>query len=222
VTAQLVRMANFRGGLFLLATPLLISQLALRPLFPAYQDWADIATYLFVFAMGAILFSNRGFEGAIRRDIGLILGTGVLSTLGTGVMLASIQYNFLALPRQVPVEQLAFACFWSFNVWAWNLAVLYVGIRWLNAPNRVLDYAKESVLPFYVIHHPVVITLASFIVTWPLAVAPKFLVLALLSYAITLGIYETCVRRWAFMRALFGLGPAPRRMVETKQAMSPA
>jgi acyltransferase-like protein len=221
-TTWLVRVADLRCGLLVLAAPLVLSQLVLRPLFPAYQDWADVATYVFVFAMGAILFSNRGFETAIRRDIRWVLGAGIVSTLGAGIMLASLRFNLLALPHQVIPEQGLFALFWAYEIWAWNLAVLYVGLRWLNRPSRVLNYAKESVLPFYVIHHPVVLTLASFVVTWQLGVGPKFILLVLLAFAITIAIYEVGVRRLRFMRQLFGLRPQATRPRTSEPAVSHA
>jgi len=45
LTSWLVSVADRRGGLFLLAIPLCGSQLLLRPFFPGYLDWADVATY---------------------------------------------------------------------------------------------------------------------------------------------------------------------------------
>jgi glucans biosynthesis protein C len=205
--ADLIRLANFRGGLFLMALPLFAAQLVLRPAFPAYQDWADIATYVFVFGAGAIFFSDRGFEAAIVRDIRSIVIVGVLAVFGLTVVFSYINYNMGAISRLTLPEQVAFSLFWTLDVWMWNLAVLYAGIRWLTRSNRVLRYANDSVLPFYVIHHPVVLTLASFIVTWQLGLWPKFFLIVVLAYAITLGIYDVGVRRWPLMRTLFGLGP---------------
>ncbi len=91
-------------------------------------------------------------------------------------------------------------------------------VRWLSWSSPVLTYAQESILPFYVIHHPVVLTLASFVVTWSLGLWPKFAIILVLSYAITLSLYELCVRRWRFMRTIFGLGPT-RARVEPQPAL---
>ena len=189
-----------RASMLILGIPLLLSQAILRPIFPAYQGWADIATYTFVFAMGAILFGDRHFEAAIKGQIQWILTAGMLSAIALGVFMGSGGYR------------LVYTLAWGTDVWAWNLAVLYLGIRWLNFPSRALDYARESVLPFYVIHHPVVLVLASFIVTWQLGLWPKFTVILLLAFAATLLVYELGVRRWRVTRALFSLGPrVPRR-----------
>ena len=210
LVGELVTLANFRGGLFIMAAPLFAAQLILRPFFPAYQDWADVATYTFVFAAGAIFFSDRGFEAAIRRDIRSVLLIGGLSVAGLTVLLSYVNYDLLAIRHLGIPEQTAFALLWTLDVWMWNLAVLYIGIRWLDRTNRALRYANESVLPFYVIHHPVVATLASFIVTWPLGLWPKFAIIVVLAYAITLTIYDLGVRRWPPMRTVFGLGPMRR------------
>jgi surface polysaccharide O-acyltransferase-like enzyme len=209
-TEDLIRLANIRGGLFLMAAPLFLTQLVLRPFFPAYQDWADIATYTFVFAMGAIFFSNQRFEAAIRRDVRAVLIVGALAALGLAAVLSLINFNMGAIGRLTFPEQVALSLFWTLDVWMWNLAVLYIGIRWLTRPSRALEYTSQSVLAFYVIHHPVIVTLASFIVTWDLGLWPKFAILVILGYAITLTIYEVGVRRWPPMRTLFGLGPRPR------------
>jgi len=163
-----------------------------------------------VFAMGAIFFSNRGFEAAIRRDIRAVLIVGALAGLGLAAVLSLINFNMGAIGRLAFPEQVALSLFWTLDVWMWNLAVLYAGIRWLTRPSRALEYTSQSVLAFYVIHHPVIVTLASFIVTWDLGLWPKFAILVILGYAITLTIYEVGVRRWPPMRTLFGLGPMPR------------
>ena len=220
-TEFMVRLANVRGGVLFLAVPLFIAQVVLRPLFPGYQDWADVATYTFVFAMGALFFSDRRFEAAIRREIHWILVIGVFAVIGVAGVFSTVRYDMLALSHLPSAESTAFALFWTFDVWAWNLAVLYIGIRWLDRPNRVMSYAQESILPFYVIHHPVIVTIASFVVTWSLGVWPKFAVIVLLGYAITLTLYELGVRRWPLMRTMFGLGPM-RARPEVRAAVSRA
>jgi len=112
---------------------------------------------------------------------------------------------------------------WSLYVWAWLHAVLYLGIRWLNFPHPVITYARESVLPLYVVHHPFVLLIASFVVTWSAGVWPKFLLIVVPVLAIAVAIYEFGVRRCNPARVIFGLEPlhrtprqvAPRRTAQT-------
>lgn len=217
-SGKLLAVANLRGGLFLLALPLAALQLVLRPFFPGYQDWADVATYTYVFLWGAVMFSDRRFEAAIRRDILLILLVGFIAAIGSGYIFLTAdlrlsQTNALATP-----VTLTFSVFWTFEVWSWLLAVLYLGIRWLDFPSRVMRYLEESVLPFYVLHHPVVLTVASFVVTWNLPAWPKFFAILVTAGPITLAVYEFGVRRWALMRTIFGLRPPP---VEKFEALAP-
>lgn len=218
----LVGLTGRRGGIFVLALPLVASQLALRPFFPEYQGWADLATYTFVFLAGAVLFSDRRFEAAIRRDIGWILGLGVSALAGVAAAYVQAHTQFFQVSALSPLAQALFAVCWAFDIWCWLLAVLYLGIRWLDFPNRVMDYLQRSILPFYVLHHPVVLTIASFVVTWNLGLWPKFGVLLVASYAITLGLYEFAVRRWSVTRALFGLKDHPGESASSSTLKVPA
>jgi glucan biosynthesis protein C len=205
LTTRLVTVANRRGGLFLLAAPLCLSQLLLRPRFPAYQDWADVATFTLVFLFGAIFFGDRRFETAIRREIKWTLLAGVVAALGVG-WLVLVAPSHMPEDARVPAgDRAAFALLWGLNIWCWLLAVMYLGIRWLDAPKPALTYLQQSVLPFYVIHHPVVLLVASFVVTWDLPVWAKFAIILASVFGITLALYEFCVRRWAPMRLFFGL-----------------
>jgi len=99
------------------------------------------------------------------------------------------------------------------------MALLYLGIRWLNFPHRALHYAEESILPIYVIHHPVVLLVASFVVTWNLALWPKFAIILVVVAVLTLGIYEFGVRRWRLTRIFFGLSPKAATAVESPSSI---
>jgi glucan biosynthesis protein C len=210
LTSALLAVANRRGGLMLLAAPLCLTQLVLRPGYSAFQDWADVATYTLAFVWGAILFSDRRFELAIRRQIRLILLSGVAGAATVGLLIL-LNASFLTADAGAKVAvQAAFAVAWSLDIWSWLLAVLYLGIRWLDFENRAQRYARESIMPVYVIHHPVVLVVSSFVVTWSIGVWPKFVVVLMLVFGLTLGIYEFGVRRWPLMRVLFGLSASQR------------
>lgn len=208
ITDFVLRIANLRGGL-LLALPLCVLQLILRPYFPGYQDWADVATYTYVFLWGAVLVTDRRFEAAIRRDILLILLAAIVAALGSGYIFLTAQLKLnLTASLDTPVT-LSFSIFWTFEVWCWLLAVLYLGIRWLDIPNRVVSYLEESILPFYVLHHPVLLVVAGYVVTWSLGAWPKFFVIVIIAGSITMTLYEFGVRRWNLMRTVFGLRALP-------------
>lgn len=197
--------ADRRGGVLLLAAPLALTQLALRHHFSDYQDWADLATYTLTFFWGAVFFSDRRFERLIRQQIRWLLGGGIAATAGFG-LLWLVTRQPAAQPGTTFAEQLAQAAIWSVFVWSWLLAVIYLGIRWLNFPHRAIGYMQESMLPVYVIHHPFVLLIASFVVTWNLGLWTKFAIIVVAVFALTMATYEFGIRRWAAMRFLFGMG----------------
>jgi glucan biosynthesis protein C len=207
LVARMLSIAGRRGGILLLGLPLLATQLILRPRFPAYQDGADLATYTLVFLWGAVIFSDRRFEAAVRSQIRSILAGGFIALIGFGLLTLLSPSHRPDDPGSALVNQVAQATMWSLFIWSWLHAVLYLGYRWLDFPHRALNYAQESVLAVYVIHHPIVLLVASFVVTWELPVWPKFGVILVLVAASTFAVYEFGVRRWALTRMLFGLGP---------------
>jgi acyltransferase-like protein len=216
-TSTILGVARLPAGLLVLAVPLAVTQLVLRARFSDYQDWADVATYTLAFLWGAVIFSDRRFELVIRGQIRSLLAGGVAATIGIGVVFL-ISRRPAAQPGPTVGEAVAQAAVWSVFIWSWLLAVVYLGIRWLNFPNRAIDYAKESVLPVYVIHHPYVLTVASFVVTWNLALWPKFMIILGLVFALTLATYELGVRRWATTRFVFGLSPHPKGVRQASPA----
>ncbi len=198
------------GAIYVLALPLVVSQVALRGRFPVYQDWADIATYSFVFVAGYVLASERRFEQAVRRNVRLALAVGIASSAGVGGLLLAASQGLHAPASMHLVVQLVYGVLWSLMIWSWLLAVLCLGMRWLDFGNRVTTYLAESILPFYVLHHPVVVLVGSLVIGLQLGVWPKFLMVVVLSLSITLALYELLVRRWAPARFVFGLkGPRP-------------
>jgi glucans biosynthesis protein C len=193
-------------ALYVFALPLVVSQVALRSRFPAYQDWADIATYTLVFLAGYTLASERRFEAAIRGGIRLELAVGMVSTAGLAILLLLASYQ----PANQAGRDVVFSVLWSLMIWSWLLAVLTLGMRWMDFAGRTTAYLSESILPFYVIHHPVVVLVASVVIGLPLGVWPKFTLIAVIALSATLLLYELLVRRWALTRLVFGLRPRRR------------
>jgi glucans biosynthesis protein C len=208
--AGLAVFSHRRGGILVFAVPLVVSQLLLRQRFPVYQDWADVATYIVVFLAGYVLVMDRDFEHAIRRNAGLALILGVVSTAVVGLLLyLASQHLPVNAPRIHALYDVTLDVFWSLNIWCWCLAVLYLGVRCLRRSNEVVRYGSESALPVYIISHPLVVIFGSYVVGWSLPLWPRFLLLLGLAFASTLAIYEFAVRRWAPTRFLFGLRPLP-------------
>jgi hypothetical protein len=100
---------------------------------------------------------------------------------------------------------------WSISSWSAVVFVLSVGARYLNANHKVLAYANEAVLPFYLFHQTVILVVGSFVVRWGMGILPKLLIVTVVSLPLILGAYELLVRRFDAVRFLFGMRPKEER-----------
>jgi peptidoglycan/LPS O-acetylase OafA/YrhL len=64
------------------------------------------------------------------------------------------------------------------------------------------------VLPFYLLHEPVIVAVAWVVVRWPAPVPVRYLWVVAASLILTLALYQGLVRRFPLARFLFGLKPA--------------
>ncbi len=90
---------------------------------------------------------------------------------------------------------------------------------YLDRPGKPLAYLAEASYPTYVLHQTVIVVAGFYLVRALPQPELSWLVLTLGSIAITYGIYELLVRRWAPMRFLFGMKPKPRRANDTETAV---
>src|SRR2546426_12794292 len=102
----------------------------------------------------------------------------------------------------------------SIVAWSWMLYALYFGMRVLNFTNRVIDYTNEAVLPFYVLHHPVIVVIAFYTIPWDINMGIKFLFVSTAALLATLLLYDLLIRRWNGTRWLFGMKPLTPRKSE--------
>jgi surface polysaccharide O-acyltransferase-like enzyme len=79
---------------------------------------------------------------------------------------------------------------------------------------RLGVYANDAVLPFYVLHETIIVAVAYLVLAWPIGAGAQYGLIALVSLAATLLLYDLGVRRSPLTRFLFGLkqpgGPAAR------------
>lgn len=70
---------------------------------------------------------------------------------------------------------------------------------------RAQRYANDAVLPFYVLHQPVIVVIGYFVLGWGLPAAAEYFLISLLALAGTLLLYDLLVRRTPVTRVLFGM-----------------
>lgn len=195
-----------RGGILLLALPLVAARLIFQPLFPIEHDWGDFFYYGLFFILGYLVFSDDRFTQAIRRDWGILLAVLLVTTAGYGAI-AVMQGLDLGRPARTVWEFLLWALF-AVAGWCGSTFMVFIGMRFLNRANRALTYSLDALLPFFVLHQPVVIVFAYFVVQWNMALLPKLLILLVASFAVTLALVEFVIKPVGVLRMLFGMKPA--------------
>ena len=80
-------------------------------------------------------------------------------------------------------------------------------MKYLNFSNKWLVYGNETIMPFYLLHQPVIIVITYFVVQWDVGVLVKLLVVIVGSLLVTLGLIELLVRPFKPVRMLFGMKP---------------
>jgi peptidoglycan/LPS O-acetylase OafA/YrhL len=184
--------------------------------------------YVFPFLYGFLIASDRRFETALRRSrwpalavacaasAALVIWAGALG--GPGAGLNGVPAGWSALQ--------------GLAGWTWIAAIMgfarSLAARRHPAPRTgpartgvtggrlsgAARYANEAVLPFYLLHEPVIVAVAWLVVRWHAPLPAKYAALVIVSFAATLALYETLVRRFRVTRFLAGVkassGLAPR------------
>lgn len=195
------------GALYLLAVPLLAVETFLPRGVPVLGweegGWLLGSHWLFL-VVGFLLVSDPRLRPAIahQRWASLLLAAGTtvpLALLAPG--LGSMAFG--------SVDFIGFMILRSVNGWLWLLAVLGFGATHLNKPGPVLAYVGPAVLPFYLLHQPLIVSLGYLTRTWPAPIPVMYAGVTLVVLAVSLCLYEFAIRRSTVLRVLFGM--APRR-----------
>ena len=76
-----------------------------------------------------------------------------------------------------------------------------------------LVYGNSTVMPFYLLHQPVIVLIAFFAVQWDAGITAKLLVVVFGSFLVALGLVELIIKRVNVLRRLLGM--------KTRRRMTP-
>ncbi len=195
-----------RGGVFLFVIPLALSLIALRGLFDAQRSWADFLWYTIYFVIGYITPVDKRFTEAFKRYAWVCLVLWPPAFLGLVFLIKVFGYPLFGR-QQFSIVYVLFQVLWAVSSWSAVVFMLSTGARYLKSRNKVLDYANEAVLPFYLFHQTIILAVGFFVIRWDMGIFSKFLIIASISFSLTLLLYELFVRRFNLMRFFFGMTP---------------
>lgn len=158
----------------------------------------NLGIYLSCFLAGFVMFSNDRLLASIRR----LRWISLAGTIAMTVMLIRGEYHD------------------DWLGWFFIMAFLGFGLKCLNVNIPVLKYANEAVLPFYILHQTVLLSVGYFVVRWAIPDLLKWAIIVPISFAIIMSLYEFLVRRNNIMRFLFGMKLLPKAVAQSQVALA--
>ena len=203
--ARLAAFCDRPGGLLGFVLPIVLIQIALQARFPGYQSWSDIFTWLLLFLYGFLFFIEPHFALVIRKQWKLPLLMAITSFLILlTAFFAGVLSRWDAL-SDYSIGYILYQVLRSMFTWSWLLVTLYFGMRCLDFTNTFIEYAHEAVLPFYILHYPIIVVLTFLSLSWNIPLSTKFLLVSTLALLATIVVFDLCIRRITIMRWLFGM-----------------
>jgi glucan biosynthesis protein C len=194
------------GVLFLLALPTMILVTILDPSNIGMREtggWSVIV-YISFFLPGYIFIPNEAVQTRLMKQRWLSIALALFFSFAwliqedhpygsAGYMIDSILMSLAA--------------------WSCIFALLGIVRRYLTFSNPFLSYANEAVLPFYILHQPVILSIGFFVAGWAIPAIGKYLIMLVSAFIVIMVIYEFLVRRFNVMRFLFGMKAKAKKLI---------
>lgn len=184
----------------LLVIPLVIAQILLRDKFSGFHnlvdDGANFVYFFIFFCYGYLICSSEKLWESLKdqRLTSLIL---------------AITFTVIHIfTKNNDNTSSAYFIYWiteTLLAWFWVLSILGYGRRYLNVKSKLLSYATEGIYPLYIIHQSVLIVVAFYVIQLDQPVLIKFMIIGNTTLLGSLAIYEFIIRRFNFLRVLFGM-----------------
>lgn len=207
------RLTGFLGrpvAVHLLALPAVLPEVFLPRSVPvlAWSEggWRSASFWVFLL-LGYLVATDLRLRDALERQRWISLALAVVTLVPLGFLAAglmSLPFGSWDFVWQMTLR--------TVNGWFCVAAVLGFGTRHLTQGNRLLAYAGPAVLPFYILHQPVIVVVGYVIRDWPLPALAAYALALVVVSSLCLAAYEYVIRRHAVLRVLFGL-PARERAV---------
>jgi len=193
-----------KGTLFLLALPLAALEMLLDPATIGRRDFGGWSPFLYLifFIYGYIVLTEHRLQRIIQKQRNIALAGGLITT--TTALSILISKGF---PEFGSAYYFFMTSIRAFNSWFWLLAIIGTGLQYCNFNNKFLAYANQAVLPFYILHQTIIVTIAFYFIGLYIPVGIKYFVIASTSMIAILALYEGFIRRVNILRFLFGLKP---------------
>lgn len=205
--SRIRNMMSTRAGVFVLAVPMILSRLVLKPIFPEYTDWADFFVYLWPFLYGFIFMADRQFLDIVKNRMWAFLVVGSISS-ATFIFLGatSEQYVQVYLNPGFSWMHVIISVLTMLIAYSWIMFFLALFARIMNIKHELLIPANISILPIYVLHQTLIIVFGFYIVQLEMPLGFRFLGIVITAIPASVLIYKV-IETNNVTRFLFGLKP---------------
>jgi hypothetical protein len=162
----------------------------------------DLFSYLFLLMYGYLFFGNEKILEIINRIRSISLILAIILSLAGLVIGFGIEPE---ISENTPILYLSLTFIRCFRVLLWIIAIIGFGEKYLNFNTHFLSYANEAVLPFYILHQFVLLSIGFWVVQWQINALAKYIVIAGLSFLTIMVFYDAIIKRFKVVRFLFGL-----------------
>jgi glucan biosynthesis protein C len=198
--AAMARGMRSPGALYLLILPIAAIEYfnPLAHLGIPHQGGWHMFSFVLYLIYGYIFASNDGFQRTIDRHARLAVWIAILAAIGAAVLFLTSPNLYLSL---IPV---------SIYVWSVDIIILSVARKRLSRPSKTLALLGDGALPFYIVHEPILVTVAFYVCATDLGILAKLAIILAASLPLMV-IAVAFIRRVNILRFLYGLRPISRR-----------
>ncbi|PUZ27664.1 Peptidoglycan/LPS O-acetylase OafA/YrhL, contains acyltransferase and SGNH-hydrolase domains [Chitinophaga costaii] len=168
----------------------------------SFAGWG-ILEHLIIFICGFYAYAKPGIQpGLIRQRYIFLLITLLATAINSFLYLNHMLYEYGTLDYGLKIVLRSLACF------GWIFTIFGFAEKHLNYTNRFLKYSNEAVLPFYILHQPIMLLTGYFIINTAMSLSFKYLLIAIISFALVMICYQFIIRKNNWLRYLFGMPKA--------------
>lgn len=158
----------------------------------------SLAIFFIAFGLGWLIQRQPRVLRGWGERWAIYVGPAAGATIGC-LMIAGVTPVFAPATRDL--QTLGYAALYAFAIWAWTIAIIGFGVRFLSKESPARRYLADASYWIYIVHIPVVIVLQAALAPYPWPWFVKYPLLLAIAFAIMLASYQWFVR-YSFIGAI--------------------
>jgi glucans biosynthesis protein C len=189
----------------LLALPIIIIEILLKPIFPDYTGLADFFVYTCFFVYGFVFVKeNSRLLPILWRNNNILLTIGILSSLMIIICLLDEQLRNAAFNPEYNLNHLIVSVPIGLSAFSWTFYFVSLFSRRCNFNTKILAELNRSVLPVYIVHQSIIVVTGFYIIEYVNTGFLQFVLIVLTTITGSIAVYYI-IREFKVSRFLFGL-----------------